>query len=353
MKETERLRSLTKVKRENGKVWIDGVPTLGWGKGRECTFAGALEAALAATEHPYRYSDIMGLSGLAFRVRWYQGDIGQRWCPSSPVGEFPEEIAAVQKATGWQLRVEVLLGEENPQMERFAPGIVASIDAGRPVLAYEPRLNMDVVYGYEEGGKTLLLRDYFQGETPLSLPASRLGPMLIFVVDYAEPLLRHAALTEALSIAVRNWRRGYVPAEKGKYRYGDAALASWIEDLGQVDKFTGKEQELLFFVSWWNFNCLFDARHAAVSSLQDARTILQGGGGEALKQTAALYQQELEILDSAFIKKDAFLGPWSGRSVKDWSANAQGREREILAEARKIERAAVAEMEVALAALAE
>lgn len=60
-----------KVKRENGKVWIDGVAPLRWGNSRECTYAGALEAALAVTEHPVSYNDIMGLSGLAFRVRWW------------------------------------------------------------------------------------------------------------------------------------------------------------------------------------------------------------------------------------------------------------------------------------------
>ena len=40
------------VKREGSKVWIEGVPSLGWGKERECTFAGALSAALAVTDHP-------------------------------------------------------------------------------------------------------------------------------------------------------------------------------------------------------------------------------------------------------------------------------------------------------------
>ncbi len=335
----------SKVKREDRKVWIEGVPWLGWGKDRECTFAGALEAALAATEHPCKYSDIMGLTGLAFRVRWYQGDTGKRWCPSSPVGEFPEEIAAIQKATGWQFRDEVLLGEGNPRMERFAPDIVASLDAGKPVLAYEERLNMDVVYGYEDSGKTLLLRDYFKGESPLMLPASQLGPFLIFLRDHAEPLSPLAALTEALNIAVRNWRRDPLPAEKGKYWYGDAALSTWIEDLGQVDELTEKERELLFFVSWWNFDSLFDARLAAVSFLQESAAVLKGESHEALKRAATLYQQEVNLLGSVFTEKNAFLGPWSGKSTKDWSADVQQSERGILVKAQKIEMDAIAETE--------
>ena len=117
------------VKRENGRVWIEGVPELGWGKNRECTFAGALEATLAVTDRPTGYSDLMGYTGLAFRVRWYRGKIGDRWCPSSPVGEFPQEMEAVQNAIGWQFRAEVLLDEETPDMSRFKGDIVASIDA--------------------------------------------------------------------------------------------------------------------------------------------------------------------------------------------------------------------------------
>jgi len=50
-------------------------------------------------------------------------------------------------------------------------------------------------------------------------------------------------------------------------------------------------------------------------------------------------------------KKDAFLGPWSGKSIQDWSDKVWEREREILAEARKTETAAIAELEKAVAAL--
>ena len=171
----------TSVKREGGKVWIEGVPTLSWIKDGECTYAGALAAALAATEYAYSYSEIMGFSGLAFRTRWYQNDTGAAWCPSSPVGEFPEPMAATEQATGWRFRGVVRLGLKEPHMEQFAPDIVAAIDSGRPVLAYEPGLNMAVIYGYEGGGETVLLRDYSTGETPLELPTAKLGAMLIFL----------------------------------------------------------------------------------------------------------------------------------------------------------------------------
>lgn len=340
-KETEMTAS------EQGRV-IDGVPSLAWGR-KECTFAGALEAALAATGHACAYSEIMGLTGLACRVRWFQGHTGQRWCASSPVGEFPEEIAAIQRASGWQFRIENLLGQEDPRMERFAPDIVASLDAGRPVLAYGEALNMAVVYGHEEGGKTLLLRDYSKGDAPFAVPASKLGPFLIFLRDRAEPLPARDGLREALGIAARNWRREPVVVEKGQYWYGDSALSKWAEDLSQVDPLTQDQKENLFFVSSWNFKSLFDARQAAVSFLEDGATILEGDGRTALERAARLYEQEVEFLRPLLENTEVFfcLG---GKPLKDWSGDVRQREVEILSQCREKERRAIAGIQSALAA---
>jgi hypothetical protein len=332
--------------RKGTRLQIDGVPSLGWGKGKECTFAGALEAALAATDHPCGYVDLMGLSGLAMRVRWYQGKTGQRWCPSSPVGEFPEEIAAIQKATGWPLRVECLLGQESMDMTRFVPEIVASISAGRAVPAYTKDLNMGVVYGYEDAGHALLVRGYAP-ETPERLPVSELGPMAIFLGEHGPPLPRGDAVREALRIAVRNWRREPVAAPNGQYLYGDAALAAWAEDIGRAGDLSETDRNQLFFCTWWNFDGLWDARKAAGPFLDDAAGALEGEGRAALLRAAALCRQELQALDAA---KDAFLGPWTGKNVAAWSPEVRQREQAVLAEARKVEAAAIAEIEKALAA---
>lgn len=340
-----------KLPEEFARKVLDSVPTLAWGTGRECTFAGALEAAMAVTEHPYTYAEIMGFSGLAFRARWFHGHTGARWCPSSPIGELPEESAAVQRATGWRFREEWHWGDKH--MDRFAPDIAAAINAGRPVLAYEPKLNVDVVYGYADGGKTLLLRDYFKGNEPLELPAANLGPMLIFLNDHAEPLGRRLAVIEAMNITVRNWRRDPVGTNKGKYFYGEAAFARWADDIVRAEEVakTDAEWDNLFFVSWWNFGALADARNAAVSFLGQAAATLKGDAREALERVVAGYQQEGQILQAALGNNDAFFGPWSGKSIKDWSADVQKREHEILTEACKAEAATIAEIENVLAAL--
>jgi hypothetical protein len=342
------------LQREGSKVWIEGVPTLQWGTDRECTFAGALEAALAVTEHPFKYTDIMGHTALAFRVRWYKGRTGQTWCPSSPCGEFPDEIAAVQKASGWRLRIEERLDRDEPKMDDFTADIIASIDSGLPVLGYEPGLNAGVIYGYEDQGKTLLMRDYMTRDSDtLRIEPAKLGGMLMLLGDRTDPLPKREAVIAGLKMAVQNARRAPVPAPKGEYHYGEAALMEWANDLGDVSGLSKEDRSNLFFVSWWNFDSLCDARHAAVLFLQDAAAVPGGDAGGALERAAALYRQEAELLCSVFPGKDAFLGPWSGKSESDWTDEVRAREREILSSALALESPAITEIEKALAALGQ
>jgi len=331
------------VKREGGRVWIEGVPTLGWGKGRECTFLGALEAATAVTDHPYQYSDLMGWSGMAFRVRWFAPEGSPRWCPSSPVGEIEEEIGAVAKATGWPLRFEFVEKSDPAKLRSVTADIVASVGAGRPVLAYEPKLNMDVVFGYEDDGKTLLLRDYFKPETPLRLGPSELGFLTISLGDFGAAMSRREAMVEGLRTAVRNWHRERFSEGPGEYWYGDAALARWLSDLRRFDDYSQEERNSLCSVGWWNYVSLVDARHAAVAFLRENVSLLPEGAAGPLARAAGLYEQEAELLGAALAKRDVFTG-----SPEGWSKDRQERECKLLAQARSLESSAITLVEAAL-----
>jgi len=327
--------------RENGRVWLDGVPRLAWGAGRECTFIGALEAALAATEQPHTYTDLMGWSGLAFRVRWYHGDTGPRWCPSIPVGEFPEEIDAIQKVTGWTLKCEAHF--DNPQMARFAPQIAAAIDAGRPVLAYDSSRNMGVAYGYEDGGSRLLMRYYARGPEGPTVPVSKLGPMLVFLSGRRAPLPQREALTKALRAAVRNYTRKPLKWRSGQYWYGDGAFDAWMTDLRSVEGLPAKERDQLHFVNWWNAVCLLDARRRAVEFLRGHARLLDARKHAALLGAVALYKQEVEILRTPLEVQTAFSG-WA----HEWTDDKRRRERRLLTTLHRIETKAIYMIEKAL-----
>ena len=323
---------------------LDGVPPLAWGRARDCTFAGALEAALKVTEHPYSYSDLMGFSALAFRTRWHEG-----WCPSCTIGEMEEEIRAVSKATGWRLHCKT--GKGGPDMERFTADIVADVDAGRPVLVYPPDLNVAVAYGYDDAGRTLLLRDYMKGDRETALPTRELGFLLIFLGDHVDPLPLRDAFVEALRLAVHNWRRRIAHAGPADYWYGEAALEQWSNDLGRSDTLDEELRRKLFYLSWLNFNTVADARVTAASFLRDHANVANGAAAKALQRAISLYDEENEMLGAMYGKKDGFLGPWSGKTYEDWTSEVRRRERDFLKNIANIDHAAITEIERALKAI--
>jgi hypothetical protein len=114
---------------------------------------------------------------------------------------------------------------------------------------------------------------------------------------------------------------------------------------------TEKELGNLLFLGWWNYSQWADAREAAVRFLDRSGGDVGGPAGEAIRRAARQYEQEAALLSSVTGNKDAFLGPWSGKKPADWTGEVRKREREILAEAARIESAAVEEIRKALAGM--
>jgi hypothetical protein len=327
---------------------------LGWGKDRETTFAGALESALAATDHPYSYDDLMGLSGLAFRIRWYEGKEEVKWRASSPIGEGPESFAALRKATGWSLKLLEPSPKNPSETERFRRDIRAAIDGGQPVVAYgENGLDMGVIYGYEEGGRTYLIHDYYAAGKPVKLASSKLEPFVLLPGVHSVPPSRKDAFAESLRIAVKNWRRSGLPQGEGAYLYGDAAYSGWIEALKQAPSLEEEERKNFFHASWWTFDSLFDARSAGLRYLRSHVDSLPESAREPVRQAISLYEKEIQALSATFMEKNVFLGPWTGKTLSDWTPEVRERERKLLAQARGLDGAATEALETALAALEE
>jgi len=345
--------SAARVSSDGGRVWIEDVPSLFWGAHRECTFMGAAEAALSVTHHPCSYNRLMGLSGMAFRMRWYVGRDGKGSCPSSPVGEFAEETAAMERATGWRLEQHWHM-DAPVDMDAYAPQIRESIDAGLPVIAYASHLNVAVIYGYEDDGHTLLMRDYLASGALNRVAATELGPMLMFPGSWKEPPPEKDNLIQALGIAATNWRRPPMPGPNGEYHFGVSAYEQWAAAIEHCDRLTPEERDHLFFVNWWVFDNLEDSRRAAADFLQENAALLDDEPRELLERAASAYRTLHERLCAVFETRDAFLGPWTGRSVEDWAEAMRRREVEIIREAgaadlhavREIARTLLAELEL-------
>ena len=311
---------------------LDDVPSLAWGRGRDCTFCGALEAALAATAHPCAYVDLMGWSALAFRTRCSKWDDKPFWCNSASVGEFPEETKRIEQTTGWRFRHAMHWGEDH--RERFTNEIVASIDAGRPVVGYGRTLDVSVACGYQDGGARLLWRDYDKPEEFLPVPAEKIGPWWMFLDRYEAPLPPRAALRLALSAALVNWRQehGSGEGDNAKYWYGKSALDAWTRDLGLDDATLDQAlKDKLFCASRFNYLTLVDARGAAARFLRANADLATDDARTAMLVAADLFESEVALLNASPPSR------WCRSSFGDWSAAGRAEQKRLLEQACEIE----------------
>ncbi len=347
------MNSKATVKREAGGAWIEGVPGLKWGSNRDCTFIGALEAALAVTERPFFYSDLMGLSSLAFRMRWWDKDAGHPWCPSVAIGEMPKEQQRLGRLTGWGLPTDTQFGSENEDKAPIVKKIKDSIDEGFPVLAYVSTLDVGVVFGYEQGGKVLLARDYHCKEPVLKWPSEKIGPMQIYLVYGGKSGTWAEDFEDSLGLAIRNYKRGRgdggVPGRT--YLYGDLAFDYWIKDIERFEDFSRSEKATFLFVSAFAHKSLLDARRSAVKYLTEHATSLGPAARPRLLKAREHYEYEVDWHLASGTKGAARLASWEAGGPAAFPATVRKQQVSALAAIQKLERQAIGEIEKALGAL--
>jgi hypothetical protein len=335
-------------------ITLASVPALAWGRQQETTYIGALAAALEATGPKRDYVSLMGDSGLAFRTRWWRARGGPGWCPSSPIGEMPPWMDLATDSAGWKMRWFVHL-DGKTDLSRYRNDIVASVDAGVPVLTYALKMDMSLIYGYESGGDVVLVRDYYAGEKETKLPLSQVKGLLGFLVDRRDPPSREQSIVRGLQQAVRDWHGADVDAVReageGSYHLGEKAYDVWIDDLQNAGKLPPAHRKKMFQPNWWAFSSLADARAAAAKYVRDAAATLPPDARPALLRAADLYDQGAKLAGSIFMTRDAFLGPWSGKSFDQWDDATRQREIEILTKLRELDGAAVREINEALSAV--
>ena len=342
----------------NGKR-MRGVNPLNWDSGRDCTFIGALHEALRHSDCLYAYTDLMGLSGLAFRFRYSNAETKTQWCHSCAVGEMPDEQTLLPAQIGWGLPAEWLEpdGRDN---DALAARIASEIDAGRGVLTYPGTCNVALVYGYKDGGKTAIVDDYMDARPPvltgmdisksMDVPVDELGPLFTYLGPQSDPPHPREALRKALEVTVANWRREkHDGGVKGReYLYGEVALKAWIADLQAFDGLSAEDRQGLSGLDPWVYTQMCDARKAAVRFLNDWSCLTDGAAHDALGRAEALYQQEVEVLEPLLVAKREAVEAQDGAA--EWPAADRDVEIAALTQALELERDAIAELERALAA---
>lgn len=337
------------VSTKDGVTEIADVAPLDWMGDGQTTFCGALDRAANAMGIKSDYPTLMGDSALAFRVRWWRKDGGPGWCPSSPVGEFNPWSDRAAASLGLKIKFEVQLHEKQPDMGQYAEQVKKSIDEGRPVLVYAEALDMGVIYGYADDGDTIVVRDYYKGKKPFTLPLEKSKGLLGFIEKTGDRPAERERAALALKNAVADW---HAAAEKwnsrpgpGKYLLGDAAYAQWIDDLKSAGKLPEDDRKQLFQPSWWTFCVLVDARLSAQKYLTQIAPLFEGETRAALERAAASYGESARAGGAVFGAKDCFFGPWSGKSIADWNDDARAKEAELLTTMRDTDNKAMAEIE--------
>jgi len=328
-------------------LWVGGVPRIAWHQGKDCTFIGALEAAMAPTFRPCEYSDLMGYSGLAFRTRWFRNPEGVatpygtlRWHPVSPHGEGPDEVAAISRATGWDLRRVDFAEDDHLARMKAITDFVLSINEALPVvIGYNT--DLAVAYGYHIHSMSLFLRDYQQPDADdirVGSEDAKLGPVAVFLGGIGEAPTPADALLDGLAMAVSQGRQ----ARGDGFVYGPDALRAWAGDLAGYDGYSPEEQSLLYQTNWWTLMHLADARRAAVAFLEANTELLPEAARSALAPALECYSQEAELLDG-FVTANAQFLPWWGGTAgeQDWDEATRQAQSSLLLKTAELEEPAL------------
>lgn len=296
------------VRREGNRVWIEGVPPLQWGKSGDNTYTGSLQAALVPMGESYSYEQLMVCSGLASRIRWGRDADGRGWNGSALIGELGD--VDYPRITGWQLRWITDFSAQNPE---HIKQIVASIDAGRPVLGYVrgSEWDMGLVYGYEDGGQRLLVQDYyFKGEGPNVVAATEVHGLIALLDRKTTALDSHAALVEGLQRSIAFWQKGTIDLQEVKpwdqagrcfLHCGSDAYRQWREDLAAAGNLTKEQLGGLCHHNRWIGCSLGDGRRAASVALAKLAPVLRQekarmellAAGDLYSRVSELYARKL------------------------------------------------------------
>jgi hypothetical protein len=349
----EQLESLApsgRVRREQGRVWIDGVPRLRWGASPEPTYIAALEAAFRGSERPLDVTTLLGDSGLGFRLRWATRDGGNAWCGSGPCGEWPDEVDALNRATGYVYRWDPPEAGAPNSPERHA-SIVASIERGWPILGFGQQMDMAVIFGYEDEGRRVVVSDLWASEEAAVMATADAKSVSMFLQRIEPPLARAQAVRAGLTLALKRWREGVVdpdPITGATYHYGDAGYRRWISDLERAESLTDMQRSNLFFLNGWTYSSLHQTRtqHAA-SYLRAALQHAPAPAHVGLEAAAGCYERIRERLGS-WDPRSPMFGFVKQKRLDTWTSDVVASERALLGDLHALESEAFAAIERAL-----
>lgn len=295
------------LRRENGKVWIDGT---GPGSPDTSPYAQGLSILF---KHLGRqdadYIRVMGYSGVAFALQMdlsgpiRDGKYDVAWWPNDSYA-FNLRAEFLGRAFGRELRqiacdqAAFRADARQEYQKRFEPAIIQAIDQGLPVLGQQDAAVL--VIGYDQTNHTPILVWPSPGQ-PVFGPSDNGIPWGIFVPGKPlEPLTQDQAERESLRWAVSLWDETAAATAKdwdaSKILTGSKAYATWLELLQQQKDGVGLGRDS------WDNNLMIHLRYnraAAVAYLRDLAKRQPAPAADHLRAAADLYQQVLDDANRA------------------------------------------------------
>jgi hypothetical protein len=359
------------VKREGDRVFIADVPKP---TGSVSSLA-VLTAALQQRGEDVDYTDLMGISGRAFRLQF-------SWCPSSPhayIGYdcFEPAVAAMgyesTQLAGTFDRLKRADGKATPEQQEHTRAVVkAEIDAGRSVIfgSEEDAL----LVGYEpisDDNPTGWLRrpGPHGGGKKYMRPIKNMPWGLCALEKVAEPKPRRQAAINAMRVAILNAERGTV--QDSELKTGFAAWEKWIKELepaafkAMVDdtrrqlKELGREKEDpvwgMCLGNAWIYQNLREARREAATYLRRVAGDLPESARPHVLAAADAYEKVADVLEQKGADEGAPCPfeyvpyPFRLKNVaEEWTDQMRAQQAIWLKNALPHERKAIAELSKAL-----
>jgi len=329
-----------KVRRQDGRVWIDNVAKPPWGNWQENSVMACLSVVLPVLgEEGISYEYLMGLSGAAFRIQVMQPG----WCPSSPHANCGFNCTdAVMKALGHPL-ISYTADEGDAEAEETRrKALVESIDRGRPAL-HQPE-ECGIIVGYEDEGKRFLHRRYqsLDDDYEILQEFGRDPGSADVIGDKQDTPPRREALIQSLERVVSLAKTSMQKA----YASGFNAYDRWIAGLRDDENENVRNGNIMG--NGWIYCCLQDARKCAGGYLRSIAGEFDRPAAQHLATAADLYGQ---VHDKIGVPCEIAPGPWALTDAAEWTPDMRQRQAEILTDAFALEREAVAEIERALAVI--
>ncbi len=334
-------RMKTNVRRDGDRVWLEGVS--GWSSGEKGSSVHAAQAAaMQAVGESTSYDDLLGISGLAFRMQLSKDGL----CPSSPHSFCGFMcVSRSTQALPWKVRIFAVKPEQKEKVSEARRAVVESIDRGIPVQYGSEEDGL--VVGYQkEGAEWICLHPNRDGGQKTFVETQWPWGLVVFTERKTNTLARkdlaRGALEQAVTMASTR--------ESGVYVVGFAAWTTYLQRLKDLEKQDEATRQAAMQGNAWIYECLAQYRASAARYLKSVAGEFAAEPARHLTQAASLYEKMAGQVLRDDTHEVTAIAPYP-RSLKpgqSWSADVRKEEVHRLEAALRLEREAMAEIEAAL-----